>query len=320
MSEDTEYKYTTLKYIVITIGCLSIISCLITIITFLLFKKIRTFILELVMYLSISSLLQTISFIIFFPKDDSESRNKLCQFQAFGMEFFGLSQFLWTCLISFSIYRSVIYLRNYNSKETNLRLIRFCYIFIGYGIPFIVACFGLIFKIYGVAGFWCFIDTDKIDKSKDNKYEIFYIITFALLWICIFFNVILYTMVIKYLKKSFDEIEESRIRNYTKPLMMYSIIQILCIFPTTIVRIYQLFNFEYFKELDYIQSICDVSQGFLYSLAYGFNPIVKRTILNVFRKETFREIDEIRESNINRKIGASEIRSDFDYTNMTYLD
>jgi hypothetical protein len=322
-----EYKFSTLKYINIILGILSILSCLIVIFTFLIFKKIRSFILELVIYLSISSLFQTVSSIIYFPENQLESDNKLCQFQAFGMELFALSQFLWTSLISFSIFQSVIYLKNYTLKNPKLNFIRLIFLLIAFGIPFIISLIGLIFKVYGVAGFWCFIDMDEINKNKDNKYLIFYSFTFCFLWICIIFNVIMYTCVYKYLKSSLDENEENRIKNYTRPLMIYSIIQIFCLFPTTIIRFYQLFNNDYLDSLNYIQSICDVSQGFFYSLAYGFNPIVKRTIVSFFRKSpntdlnNNNDIDNDQETVLYRKISiTSGNKSNLDRSNISFLD
>lgn len=314
ISSQYEEHYETLRFINLIIEIISLISCSITILTFLFFKSIRSFVLELVFYLTISSFFQTIAFIIYFPDKDSKSDEGICQLQAFSMQLFGLAQFLWTCLLSYTIYQSVINLKTFSKKDnTNLMLIRLMYFLVGFGIPLIISLFGLIFGLYGKAGFWCFINTEKLKENLDNKFQIFYLFTFIFLWCCIMFNLGLYSKVIKYINNSFDEEDNSLASNYTRPLMMYTIIQILCLLPSTINRLYQVFEYENIEFMDYIQSFCDVSQGLLYSIAFGFNPAVRKAIGDFIRRR--------RRTSGNRKLSyESGMRSNLDYTGISILD
>jgi hypothetical protein len=317
-------NYLPLKYINITLGIISLISCTISILTYIIFKSIRSFIMEIILYLTISSFFQTLSYIIYFPNNESKSEDKLCQLQGSTMLFSGLSQFAWTCLLSFSIFQSVINLKNFSKKDqnSNLKTIRFIYIFIGFGIPLIITLIGLILDIYGKAGFWCFINSeyynennnnDNIDKEKDNKYKIFYIFFFSLLWFCILFNLTLYSRVILFIKRSFEGEFEGR-RNsteYTRPLISYSLIQILWLTPATVNRIYQAFDNPSNNAFDFVQSLFDVSQGFIYSLAFGLNPRVRKAISNAFK----------RRKNSDRIIYSDTERfSNLDYSGISILD
>jgi hypothetical protein len=314
----SENYYSSWQYINLIIGIISLISCLISILTYIIFKSIRTFIMEIVLYLTICCFFQTLSYIIYFPDKESKSEDKICQFQASNMLFSGLSQFFWTCLLSFSIYQSVINLKVYSRKDqnTNLKITRIVYIFIGFGIPLIIALFGLILNIYGKAGFWCFIDGEALVKNNDNKYKIFYIFIFTILWICILFNLALYSRVIIYIKKSFDEEIEgkNRYKEYTRPLIAYSVIQILWLLPATTNRFYQIFDYSSIEILDFLQSLCDVSQGFFYSLVFGFTPSVRKAISNVFkkRKRTY--------SGNSKYSYDSLMRSNLDFSRYSYLD
>lgn len=317
--KEIEEHYEYLRYINVIIGSLSLIACLISILTFIIFKKVRSFVIELVFYLTISSFFQTISFLIYFPKKGSKSSNPICQIQAFSMEFFGLAQFFWTCLLSFTIFQSVINLRAYSLREnSDLKKTRLIYILIAFGIPLLISFFGFIFNLYGKAGFWCFINTELLKENGDNKFQIFYIFTFITLWLCIIFNLILYSKVIKYIKNSFDEEDSSQANNYTRPLMMYSIIQVICLLPTTINRIYQIFNYSNLDGLDYIQSICDVGQGLLYSIAFGFNPTIRKAISDSFRSKFKKNEEDLEKRNSLKS--ENSMKSNLDLTGISISD
>ncbi len=182
-----------IKFINITLGIISITGCLLILISFLLFSNIRSFVLEMVFYLALSCLMHTFAYIIYFPKHEEDSVSNACQLQGFSMVLFSQAQFIWTSLISFSIFRSVIYLKEISTK--NSRYKRLFYLSIGFGIPILISLFGLFLDIYGISGFWCYIKL-----AKDYKYKAFLYFNFIFIWICIFANVIFYIVVIRFIE------------------------------------------------------------------------------------------------------------------------
>ncbi len=305
-----------IKYINIPLGIFSLTGCLLIILTFIIFEDIRSFVLEMVFYLAFSCFMHTLAYIIYFPKSSNDSDEKICKFQAFIMLFFGDSQFIWTSLISYSIFQSVINLRDISAK--NYKCKRLFYIFIGFGIPLLFSFTGYIIDIYGVSGFWCYIS-----QKKEFKFKFFLILNYVFLWICIFLNFIFYITVIKYIKKHFiDEEDSNKIKKiYIYSLISYFLIQIICILPGTINRLFQSITDERITCLDFIQSIFDCSQGLAYSVVYGFNPTVKESLRKSFNN--IFKITNNSNSGIDRKeteVTNNSLKSNIDFTRISLID
>jgi len=304
-----------IKYINLPLGIISILGCLLIIISFIFFEKIRSFVLELVFYLALSSLMHTLTYIIYIPKNIEDSEKGICQFQAFSMLLFGDAQFIWTTLISYSIYQSVIYLKEISTKNSKCK--RFLYILIGFGIPLIISLLGLFLNILGFSGFWCYVKL-----CDEIKHKIFFVFNFVFIWICILLNFIFYCKVINFIKINFSGSEEdSQDKKYIYSLISYFLIQILCIMPATVNRMYQLFTNERMNFLDYLQSIFDCSQGLAYSIVYGFNPTLRESIKITFKKFFVR--DKLTDKLINRKETSDSVKSlksNINFTRISLID
>lgn len=304
-----------IKFINIPLGIISIIGCLLILISFVFFNKIRSFVLEMVFYLALSCSMHTFAYIIYFPKNESDSEANTCQFQAFSMLLFGDAQFIWTSLISFSIFQSVIYLKDISTKNSKYK--RFVYLLIGFGLPLVISVVGLLIDIYGISGFWCYIKAD-----TEAKYKVFFVVNFALIWFCILANVVFYVIVIRFIKQNVleDESHVSR-KKYIYSLISYFLIQIICVMPATINRVYQLTQGKRIAFLDYTQSVFDCSQGLAYSVVYGLNPTVKESIKVGFQR-FFRRRESSLTLNTRKETEESDpsLKSNIDFTRITLID
>lgn len=309
-----KYNQELIKIINIPLGICSIIGCLVIITSFICIRKIRSFVLELVFYLSICCLFHQFSYMIFYPTNDEDSEKFICKFQGFSMLLFGAAQFIWTSLISFSIFQSVIFLRDISTKNSNSR--RYVYILIGFGIPIILGLVGSFIDVYGKSGFWCYIK-----QNAGQKSSIFFIVNYVLIWICILLNLVLYTIVIRFIKKHLQEEEKEKMKRYINSLISYSVIQIIIVLPATINRIYQLASHENIIILDFIQSAFDCSQGLAYSIVYGFNPTVREAIISrVQNFFTRRKSNSSINSRKDSQDTENSLKSNINFTRITLID
>jgi len=268
------------KLVEYTVGSLSICGCVFILLVFLCYRKLRNFSFELVAYLTFSSMLNTISYLINYI--DVEDRSKeinetACKIQAFLMVLFENSQYIWAMLIAYYIYKSVVYFdENQNKSHTNTRIE---FLLVGYIVPLIMALVGLWRGVYGVSGKWCWFDT----VSNNLESDIFSFVFYFIIWLLIFLNFAFNYRVISYLnRESHSEIERERLNRYHKKLMIYPIIQIVCIFPGTINRFLEIFLNKSIYALQMGQIIFLLLQGFLYAIVYGYTNQVKIALRRSF--------------------------------------
>lgn len=303
-----------IKFINILLGIISITGCLLILVGFIMFKKIRSFVLELVFYLAFSCAMHTFAYIIYFPKKHSDPTSSICHFQAFNMLLFGDAQFIWSTLISFSIFQSVFYLKDISTKNSQYK--RLIYLLIGFGIPLIMSIVGCLAKFFGHSGFWCYIKSD-----NDPNSITFFIINFTIIWLCILANCVFYIIVIRFIKQNIieDQSQTNR-KKYIYSLISYFVIQIICILPATINRLYQLVNKENLQSLQIMQSVFDCSQGLLYSIVYGLNPTVKEAIKSSLQNCFKNKNNSIVNSRKETEDDDLRLRSNIDFTRITLID
>ena len=262
---------TLIKSINIPLGSISIIGCLLILITFIAYKNIRTFILELVFYLALSCLFRTLSIIIYFPNNDLDSTLFICHFQSFFIVLFTNSIYIWTTLISYSIYSSVIYLKDFSNNQKRKRII---YLIIGFGIPLILSVIGTLLELFGKSGYWCSISNNKL------KGKIYILLNYSIMWMSTLLNFFFYLKVIKYLKANFTQEEKIIVNRYSNTLISYIIIQIICILPPSINRVYNLITNKSIATLSIFHGIFVLLQGMAYSIVYGLNPSIRESLKN----------------------------------------
>ena len=173
--------YTFFRYLNFIMGMISILGCFFIILIFTIFKSIRSFAMEQVIYLSFSCMVCTFSYILQglnFDNVKLSSDTLICNIQSFLMVWFENSQYISAVSIAYSVYRSVIYLDDLGAKNTRIR--RMKYLFVLFVLPMIFAGFGLQFSFYGPADFWCYIK-----KDKEKEIRIFFFISYSIIWISI---------------------------------------------------------------------------------------------------------------------------------------
>ena len=110
---------------------ISIFSCLLVLIMYWFFKEIRNFIIELSIWLCISNCLYNIT--AFFPYDNEKSKNEVwCAIQSFMIVMFQNSCWIWSCLIGYSCFISVV---KKNHIENNKNIYRIFFLLLATIIP-----------------------------------------------------------------------------------------------------------------------------------------------------------------------------------------
>lgn len=283
------------QYINMTLACLSIAGCLFIIIIFLLYKSIRSFAMEQVIYLTFSCLITTISYIL--QALDPEKVRKsgeglspdellnICKIQSFLMVWFENSQFISATLIAFTIYRSVIFSEEIITGKTQSR--RIIYLLTIYFCPFVFSLIGLLsFSVFGPSDFWCFIKIGQENHENNTDNIIFYSLNYTVFWILIGLNFYFNIKIIYFIRKELinNENEVISAQNYIRKLAIFPIIQTLLLIPGTINRFTELILNKNITALMLIQVTAACSSGFIYSIVYGLNNQIKALLLNSFNK------------------------------------
>ena len=202
------------KIIEYSIGSISIIGCFFIISVFLCYKDLRSFPFESVVYLTISSMMTTISYLIYYIEPNSpksELNMTMCEIQAFSMIWFENSQYIWATLIGYGVYQAVVNFED-NNYKTDWRK-RTMYLMTGFGLPLIISLICLSRRVFGPSGSWCWIDT-KGEFSFDHhmlENNLFLIFLYGFFWTMILINVFYTVRVIIFLNNNFNTREEREI-------------------------------------------------------------------------------------------------------------
>ncbi len=267
------------KLVVYLVGSLSISGGIFILLVFFCYRKLRNFSFECVAYLTLSSIMTTISYMINYIEIDKIPLDipLKCKAQAFMMVLFENSQYIWSMLIAYYIHQMVIYFEDNYKKSHKYQRINF--LIIGYLIPLVMALVALWRDVYGPSGRWCWINT----TTNSIEQKVFSFVFYFMVWIMIFLNFYFNYRVIQYLnRESSSQNEREMINKYHKKLMIYPLIQIICIMPGTIYRfIYIVLNHDIFF-IQLIQMIFTLLQGFLYAIVYGYTAQVRKALKGTF--------------------------------------
>jgi len=249
-----------IRWIQIILGTFSIAgSSLIILIFFTNLKKI-TPAFELIAQLSVSSVINTISYLILFiPLNDTTYNHSTCTLQGFLMVFSELSQLIISTMISFYIWRSKAVFAShekFNSKERIICLL------INYAIPLIVSLSCI--EAIGENGRWCWIE-----KSYSKSLVL---LDYLAIWILIILNIIFACLTMKITNENLHREEIKNRKEYVMKLSRYPIISLVCWLPATISRIVGMV--EFFNNTEYefefyihvLHIIFILIQGLLYAI------------------------------------------------------
>eukprot|EP00933_Yihiella_yeosuensis_P015185 TRINITY_DN13330_c5_g1_i1.p1 TRINITY_DN13330_c5_g1~~TRINITY_DN13330_c5_g1_i1.p1 ORF type:complete len:461 (+),score=51.67 TRINITY_DN13330_c5_g1_i1:71-1384(+) len=259
---------------------LSVLGCLVVIVTFLLFPQLRRYFYRLVLYLAISDLWLCTSFLI--GQSDGPHYTK-CGVQSLLGVFFGLSSICWTVAIADSV-RRVVLVRDLSVESKHEKRLHI----ICWGLPLAALVLVLSFRVTGPAGMICWISSSALGTG-------FRLLTFYLpLWVGIAYCLWVYWCVSRMLRKLLDQqamqpaddYEAGSVWDYQRDLerqrqtlqllMHLPLILIFCWAPSTLRRMLDVFNPELdVRWLDYLCVLAGPLQGALNAMIYGATPAVR---------------------------------------------
>merc|ERR1711904_49969 len=174
----------TLTVFSMVVSTFSVAGSALIITSFLLFPNLRKFSYKLVVWLSVADLgNQSMSYF-----GNPDHHQIPCKLQAFGMQFFSVSSFLWTGAIAYVLRSTVIDKRS--DIEGSYRKM--------HAIIWALAAFSALLPswAYGPTGAWCWIASSTL-AGKIMRFLCYY----CPLWVCIGYNSFAYISVIRFLRR-----------------------------------------------------------------------------------------------------------------------
>ena len=285
---DCNAKFNTPVFVVVAIlravsGSISFFASLFVIFLILYFKKYIIFTQRLILYLSISSMLNGLSIALqganYFPDNMASTRYCICA------GFFDQVT-LWSVLLSISSITVDLYLNVVTKRQNHYEIL---YIFLIFIVPLIFNWIPFIKLTYGRAGPWCWIKK----FNSDCTINVFAKVLFVLLWylpLFVFIVVLVFVysriyFAIQKTKRSYQGTYNPKSRqlakmmqNEFKPLIWFPIIfVVLNIFPIAN-RLTDLIKDEPFLPLWFLDAILSPLQGALVTLVYALDPETRKRL------------------------------------------
>ena len=215
------------KYIYIsnlTSSILGIFGCLFIITVFFSFKELRRYANKLIVVLAFFDILNNVGFLIPTIYPDGVQ----CVAQSIIISIGSTSSILWTCIISYSLYKIIV--KNDDSIKNYYEFQVVAVLLISVALAIVPFVTGTIGKTSG----WCWIR--KTDGTINlGFYERLFFLFFPLTS-AIVFNITVYYSVRKYLilHSREDIMSENDKKILNKKLVLYPILMIICYFPYAI--------------------------------------------------------------------------------------
>lgn len=258
-----EFKYeedskTGLRYVLGPFGCLfNIIN-----ITFFFFNWIKNTTStahELIAYVNISSLINTISYLLLYITSDQTYSSNLCVLQGSIMLYSEFSLMICLTAISLHIFTSMERTSDDMERSERIKYIIFIYL-----LPFVLIMIGGLFKIFGENGNWCWIKAE-LGSSLG-------LIVYIGIWILLVFNSILTIFANIKIQNitTFNSVAFTQIKyyiSYIRKISIFPIILIICWIPASINRIRAYFLGGKDETIQTLHLIFNLSLGIFLSIA-----------------------------------------------------
>jgi len=271
------------------------LGSLFVVLVFLCYENLRTWPFELASYLSFASMINSISYVLYYINDDKDPVDPVkCRAQAFLMIWFENSQFIWAMMIGYAIYESIVLLRDDAEHVNTFK--RIGYIAMGFGTPLLYSLVAYFLDYLGPIGNWCWIGeipetkiyltnnqdlSRELDQSTGVRIVSAILLGFSLLAISLNWYFIYST--IKSLKDEYtNEKELILVRGYINKIALFPLIQTVCMFPSYVNKFFILFQYEY-HWISVVQTLFVSCQGLCYALVYGCNTKTKNAIRDTLR-------------------------------------
>ena len=291
------------RLLVIIFSILSILSLLTIIIAFLFFTQKNNPKFELVFYLSLASLIATITYIMNWKEDgtNNDSNNTaICQIQGTFMTISEISLYFWTTIIGFDVYKKVVKNEDLSLSSNKRRII---YLTIGYLIPTVFGITCLITGNINQSGYYCWI------IGKTGFGATMQLIAFIMGYLSNFLNLFFAFSIVKmfYFEGIAKELGHHLSKGVIWKMIRYPVIQIISYLPSTINRVVELFKGDkHTKLFGQIGIIVMSLLGFIITIAYGINTGTLFCIRNIFIGERNKTIQIANDLLIYDELGQEE--------------
>ena len=267
------------------LGIIVIVCLFIVIFTFICYKKIHSYNIEQIVYLSLSTIILILGYIFGW---DNKNNPKMCQSQAIMIIIGEMSQYFWSTLIIYTLY-DTLYNFEHASKASVMKR-RIIHFLIGFGIPIIIAIIAKICTITGESdkGYWC-----SIQSSNGTP---FLIVLFVIIWLSIFLNMYLLFKVKSFFKILLLKEERHIVNKDLQKLTCYPIIQMIAVLPDSLGKLIMLFKDDKIKIIQTITLIVTLLQGLCIAIIFGaVSNVLKRLFCCKKEKVEISEIENTKE-------------------------
>ena len=213
------YSYPAVFSILTYVGCtLSVIGCTFVLLTYSLFRELRTLPGQILMNLAATILATSVFLLVGIPLFALGEREELCHTSAILLHWMVLCQFSWMAVMSFELARTLCRALNLQPVQNKkvLKKIFLLYMLIGWGLPTVITGVSVVVNYttdyirYGVDGF-CWI-------GHTNSFYIAFVVPVAL---GIVFNGISFTVSVSMLYRASRTQSKLKKQNNTSYLRVY---------------------------------------------------------------------------------------------------
>ncbi len=270
---------------------LTIITFLITIILYYMYREKENQILSWIFFICILNLIYAVGILL--------PINSFCEIQSFLITSSKIAQITYGCLICIFNFYSI------KTKTKYLKYIsvyKFALFFFGIIIPLIVSCIIMYTNSYGNSGGYCWIDLYNIYKRTYIKK--FVLNLFLFLYFVIIINIFFFVKTKVILDKRIYKNESY------KHINNFSILIIISILPMTLNRIYEVLNKQNKFALFYlIQIIFENFMGPILNILLLTSPWIKNNILDsIYIYQQNNELIYPNESLFNRQSSIDDYK------------
>lgn len=299
--EDSEFY---IRFIIGGFGCIfNLINVLFFFFTTL--KNTPSIAHELIAYLNISSLINTLSYLLIFIKKNTPYNISICQLQGFFIVYSEISEISSLTMISLHIFN--VLKSSSDEFETKDRVINIILAFVS---PFIIALIGYFFNIYGESGYWCWI---KSYYSKNIG-----IIFYGVVWVFLIYSLVLIIMANSNIRNltvinSVAMVQIKYYVSYVKKVSVFPITLIIFWILPTINRIISIYGEENIEIIELMHFTFSVSLGFFISIASFLFLDWKQIMIPI--ENFIKKCKKCKSKSNNKITNANFLLSSSDFTN-----
>jgi len=241
---------TVLEYVTYVGASVSLVAGVFIIYSYVAYTGLRNFPYKLIVYMSISDILSSISYLLGINSD-------LCQEQAIISQFFTLATFFWTACFGFNIF--VVLVLNRSHVETY----ELSYHLICWGLAGSLLAINIALQSFGEVVVWCWIT---------QEHEVLRLTTFYLPLIFVFiFNAVCYSMIKRALRGDLREKDVSR--RLTQYLLAFFFIRVWSV----VNRLQNYIDPDHPQfSLYFLHALGSSFQGGVHAVVYGLNQRVRQ--------------------------------------------